>query len=217
MKATPIVRKTPMKRTTMVSKPKPKTGEPKAIKCGVKDCRKPFVPAKPFIKFCSPECGTAMALALVAAQKAKAARADRVETKRKLDGYKSMNDLKAEAQVVFNRYVRLRDELAALPCICCDRMPTGGNLTGGDWDAAHYRSRGSADHLRFDERNVHRSLKNCNTFGHTDYRSGLIRRIGLEAVEALECDQTIVKWTPELLVSIKTMYAKKIKALKGKK
>lgn len=47
-----------------------------------------------------------------------------------------------------------------------------------------------------------------------DYRQGLIQRIGLERVEALETNNTTSKWTAERLREIKTLYKQKLKELK---
>ena len=83
-------------------------------------------------------------------------------------------------------------------------------------DAGHYRSRGSAPHLRFDERNCHAQSKKDNRYlsgNAVDYRIGLIARIGLEAVESLESDQTPRKWTIEELKAIKAEYRQKLKEL----
>jgi hypothetical protein len=63
---------------------------------------------------------------------------------------------------------------------------------------------------------VHLGLKDCNKWGHKDYRGGLIARIGLEAVEALEADNTVIKWTRERLEAIKAEYRAKLRALKEK-
>ena len=192
-------------------------------KCAVKGCATRFQPPQSFVTWCSPECGHAIAIAKLAKQKTaqaratrKAMRADRAETKRKLDAMKKIPVLKAEAQRIFNEYVRTRDLLAGHGCICCGKFATAAALAqpGGAYDACHYRSRGSADHLRFDERNVHLGLKDCNTWGHVDYRGGLIERIGLAAVEALETDNTSRKWTREYLEGIKTTYRAKLRALK---
>ena len=208
---TPLTRRMPIKG-------------PRLRKCAVKGCANRFQPSHSFVTWCSPECGHTIAVAKLAKQKTaqaraarKAARADRAETKRKLDGMKSIPQLKAEAQKIFNEYVRTRDIAAGHGCICCGKFATAAALSqpGGAYDACHYRSRGSADHLRFDERNVHLGLKDCNTWGHVDYRGGLIARIGLEAVEALEADNSSRKWTREYLEGIKTTYRAKLRALKG--
>ena len=92
---------------------------------------------------------------------------------------KSTAYLKKKAQEVFNRWIRLRD--AEQPCISC-----------GSWNtahASHYFSAGKHNHLRFDEDNVHLSCIYCNTYEHgnlINYRQGLIKRIGIERLEALE-------------------------------
>lgn len=185
----------------------------RAKRCAVKSCRTPFTPERPFITWCSPDCGAVVALALVEKKKVKEARADRAETKRKLDGLKSIPHLKAELQTIFNEFIRLRDD--ELPCICCGKWPKGGEaLSGGQWDAAHWKGRGAADHLRFNEDNVHKALKDCNEYGHTDYRGGLVKKIGVARVEALESDHALVKWTREWLEEKKVEYRAKVKALK---
>jgi hypothetical protein len=117
---------------------------------------------------------------------------------------------------VFNRYIRLRD--AGLPCICCDQ-PMGESVPGGAVDAGHYRSRGSAPHLRFDERNVHAQRKQCNRFESGNvlgYRFGLRQRIGIEALEELEADQTARNYTVDDLKAIKAKYTQLTNDLKAK-
>ena len=83
-------------------------------------------------------------------------------------------------------------------------------------DAGHYRSTGSADHLRFDEDNCHAQRSDCNRYGAgraVDYRIGLIGRIGLERVEALEARNDTTKWTREGLREIRDTYRAKAKEL----
>ena len=95
-------------------------------------------------------------------------------------------------------------------------MQAGGMSRGGDWDAGHYRSTGSAPHMRFDEANCHAQLKQCNRYGGgraVDYRIGLIARIGLDEVERIEADQTVRKWTIPELREIRDEYRRKAKAL----
>ena len=92
----------------------------------------------------------------------------------------------------------------------------GYGLSAHGWDCGHYRSTGSASHLRFHEDNAHRQLVICNRYGAgraVDYRIGLIARIGLERVEALEADNTPHKWTAEELREIKARYKAKLKQM----
>src|SRR3546814_2170550 len=91
------------------------------------------------------------------------------------------------------------------PCICCGKPLTGGERTGGGYDTGHYRSTGSAPHLRFIEDNCHAQRKQCNQWGAgraVDYRIGLIARIGLARVEAIEADQTPRKHTIDELKAL---------------
>lgn len=95
-------------------------------------------------------------------------------------------------------------------------MPLGVGDIGGSFDAGHYRSTGSASHLRFDPDNCHAQRKQCNRYGAgraVDYRIGLIARIGLERVEALEANNTPHKWTADELREIKATYREKTKQL----
>ena len=186
--------------------------QPKQRKCNV--CQELFTPMMPMARVCSPAC----ALSLAMSQRAKAEKVQQVkerrETKAKLEAMKGKGWWVAEAQKAFNAYIRLRD--AGKPCICCG-MPLG--VSANSVDAGHYRSRGSAPHLRFDERNCHAQRKQCNRYGFdiTGYRNGLIARIGLEAVEALESDQSPKHYTVADLKAIRDEYRAKAKALKGGK
>lgn len=211
-----LERRKPLKRTAFVSQPKPPKG-PKTYKCKNKACRGPYHkdPSQPWVDWCSVECGTAIALEKIAKQKAKQQRQERAETKKKLAQYETIPQLKARLQAVFNLYIRIRDDLAGYPCICCGNWPKGdASLTGGQWDACHWRGRGAHDHLRYNEDNVHRGLKDCNKYGHTDYRGGLIRRIGLERVLALEADHAVVKWTRDWLLEKIDYYQRRVREMK---
>lgn len=143
------------------------------------------------------------------------ARIDRAETRKRKEAAKTIPQLIKEAQVAFNAFIRARD--AGKPCICCGRTETSVDGLGSHgWDAGHYRSTGSASHLRFNEDNVHRQLVYCNRYGAgraVDYRLGLISRIGLDRVEALEADNKPHKWQREELIAIKEKYKLKLKEL----
>jgi len=141
----------------------------------------------------------------------KARKADKVTRER----LKSRREWLVDAQKSFNAYIRQRDK--GKLCICCDR-PLELNAVGGGYDCGHYRSVGSAPHLRFNPLNAHAQRKQCNQWGSgraVDYRIGLIKRIGLEAVETLEADQEPKKYTIEELIEIRRIYTQKAKLLKG--
>ena len=179
--------------------------QPKQKKC--KACRNEFVPTRPMQKVCCGDCAISLGNLKKAKRERNQASQDRKETKVKLEKYKKRGDYIKEAQAAFNRYIRLRD--AGKPCICCG-LPMGPSVPGGAVDAGHYRSRGSAPHLRFDERNVHAQRKQCNRYGAGNvigYRFGLRQRIGIEAVEALEADQTPRNYSIDDLKAIKAKYS----------
>jgi len=150
---------------------------------------------------------------------AKKSRAKRVaeETKKarkRLDAMKTIPQLIAEADRTFCAFIRRRDELAGHACISSGR-PLDWN--GNNVDAGHYRSRGAASHLRYDETNCHAQSKHDNRYlggNIVSYRIGLIARIGLEEVERIENDNTPHKWTREELQGIIETYRRKLKELK---
>lgn len=173
-------------------------------------------------KVCGAECATAFAVSDRAKKERieakRIAAIDRINTRTRKDALKSIHEWIADAQKAFNAYIRLRD--SHLPCICCDGVPKNAGIAGGAWDAGHYRSRGSAGHLRFNEDNCHRQLKQCNRWDSgnaIEYRIGLINRIGIDRVEALESDNKPHKWTIEELKEIKSRYTKKLKELTAAK
>lgn len=164
-------------------------------------------------------CAWGCAMSLAFSDRAKAQKRqfvkERRETKAKLQKLKTLGDWIREAQAAFNLFVRTRDQLAGHPCISSGKPL---DWTGNAVDAGHYRSRGSAPHLRFDERNCHAQSKHDNRYASGNvvgYRAGLIARIGLDAVEVLESDQTPRRYTIPDLQAIKTEYTAKAKALKA--
>lgn len=169
-----------------------------------------------------PECIDAFAANEEAKAKRKAdkqsrmaAKVERAEIRKRKEALKRRADWLRDAQTAFNAFIRERDK--DQPCICCHRFGEGWSR-GGIWDAGHYRSVGSAPHLRFDERNVHRQLKQCNSYGAgraVDYRIGLIQRIGIAAVESIESDNEAKKYTVEQLREIIATYRGKLKLLKA--
>ena len=102
-------------------------------------------------------------------------------------------------------------------CIDCDK-PFEPQKPGGSVDAGHYLSRGSHPNLAFSEQNCFAQRKNCNRPGGTTataFRLGVIDRIGLDAVEALESDTTPRRYRAEDYRAIRDLYRAKLKELKN--
>lgn len=183
----------------------------KQRKC--KACHHPFTPARSTQTACGIDC----AMRLAHEKKVKVAECDRLDTVRKdrarKERLKTRRDWVKEAQTAFNAFIRARDK--DMPCICCG-LPLSAGDVGGAYDCGHYRSVGSAPHLRFNEDNAHAQRKQCNRWGAgraVDYRLGLIERIGLARVEALEADQTLRKYTADELRAIRDEYRQKLREL----
>jgi hypothetical protein len=174
-----------------------------------KHCGRLFLQFRSTQNVCGPTC---------AGRLVKSARREEKERdKSKRESMKTIPQLIKEAQTAFNAYIRARD--AGKPCICCGRTEElGYGVSPHGWDCGHYRSTGSASHLRFNEDNAHRQLVLCNRWGAgraVDYRIGLIARIGIERVQALENDNTPHKWTADELRQIRATYVQKLKELKA--
>lgn len=184
---------------------------PKLKKCKV--CREQFQPFRTTQQVCSPVC----AQAHVEAVKAKKARIEYRDTKEKMKG---RNEWLADVQVVFNKFIRMRD--ANLPCISCGRIDVEWKA-GGAWDCGHYLTRGGFPELRFEELNAHKQCKSCNSgsYHHARkqvtvskaYRIGLIERIGLEKVLWLEGPHEPKKYTIDELKALKAEFKRKCKEM----
>lgn len=196
-----LQRHAPLRTLHFVAKPK---------KC--KHCGEKFLPVRAGQQV-HEDCAVPFIRAKQEKARKKAAQAERKVTREKLASHKTLRTLIAEAQTAFNAYIRERDRRAGHACISSGRpLDWNGNAV----DAGHFRSRGAAPQLRFDERNCHAQSKHDNRYAAgnvSGYRLGLIERIGLEAVEALEADNTVRKWTREELIDIKTTYRARLRAL----
>ncbi|MBT0623559.1 recombination protein NinG [Pseudomonas fluorescens] len=188
--------------------------QPKPKKCKNPACGISFPPQRLGQAVCSPKCGLAIKDVNQAKARKSLAQVERREIKIRKEKLKSRGEHMREAQQAFNEYVRTRDQAAGHLCISSGKpLDWSGNAV----DAGHYRSVGSAPHLRFDERNCHAQSKQDNRFlsgNAVDYRIGLIARIGQEAVDALEADQSVRKYSVEQIKGIKTYYRAKTRELK---
>lgn len=190
------------------------TKQPKPKTCKNPDCRVSFVPQRLGQAVCNYTCGLAIKDVNQDRARKSLAQVGRADIKVRKEALKSRGDHMREAQQAFNEYIRTRDQAAGHLCISSGKpLDWSGNAV----DAGHYRSVGSAPHLRFDERNCHAQSKQDNRFlsgNAVDYRIGLIARIGQEAVDALESDQSVRKYTVEEIKAIKAEYRAKTRELK---
>ena len=194
-------RSTPLRRPTGIAKAS--VPVPRAKKC--KACRQQFTALRPLQSACSPAC--ALDLAAKAREKQ-----ERATDKAKREKLKTRSDWIKEAQAAVNRYVRLRD--AGRPCISCGGSPE--QKRGGTMDAGHYRSTGSAPHLRFYTLNIAAQCVPCNRHlggNAVEFRRGLVKRLGLPKVEAIEAMHWSPKWSIDYLKRLKKLAAKKARRL----
>lgn len=136
----------------------------------------------------------------------KAIRKDIKERKEKL---KTRSDYMKEAQIAFNAYIRVRDRGRA--CVSCGAIQ-GDIKHGGSFDAGHYRSVGSAPHMRFVVFNCHTQCKKCNNHLSGNaivYRNALCKRFGSEFVERLDNNNEIRRFDIPYLKRIKSIFNKK--------
>lgn len=192
--------------------------KPRPKKCAVQTCRSPFVPVQSFQTWCSPDCAIVIANQKLEKKQARERKEfqqrERREIKVRKEQIKPRSKHMQEAQAAFNEFIRWRDRLAGHACISSGRPL--------DWvanavDAGHYRSVGAAPHLRFDENNCHAQSKQDNRYlsgNAAEYRIGLIKRIGLAAVEALEADNSVRKYSIDDLKAIKERYRARSRDLK---
>lgn len=188
----------------------------RAKKAKCKQCRQSFdAKGNTLIdRFCNLDCAVAYGLA----KKEKVAKrklvVERAELKARKEKLKTKSYWVREAQAVWNAYVRWRDY--GKPCASCGvvmrHIPGGHNI-----DCSHYRSVGSAPHLRFHLHNAAAACVRCNrdlSGNVVELRKGLIARIGLEKVEAIEANNVVRKFDIEYLVRLKRIFTKKLNRLR---
>lgn len=168
-----------------------------------KNCKQKFEQVKFNQKYClEAEC--------VKVWVAEAKEQNWKKTKKKMQAdIETVQELMKAAQIVFNKYIRIRDK--AQPCISC-----GSSLTD-KFDAGHYFSSGGHKAVTFDEDNVHGQCVACNQWKHGNliqYQIGIEQRIGGERLIKLhEKAHQSVKYTREELRDLIATYKAKIKAL----
>jgi len=178
------------------------------------ECRQEFKKLRITQKTCSVECaipyGKRMAIQKSIKDKRKAEKLEREQIKNRRENLKSKSQVAAELQKIVNLYIRTRDHNAGYGCITC------GTMQSPAWDAGHFRSVGSAPHLRFDARNIHLQCMQCNRFfggAGREYAINLPIRIGQKEFDNLISDQTPRNYTKDDMKSLKVIFRQKIKEL----
>ncbi|MFU0839164.1 MAG: Protein ninG [Pseudomonas fragi] len=186
------------------------TKQPKPKTCKNPACRASFVPQRLGQAVCSPAC--ALIDGPRHAPKARKAldQIERAEIKVRKEKLKSRADHLKDTQQAFNAWIRARD--AGQPCISC------GTTADVQYCAGHYRTTAAAPELRFEPLNVNLQCnRNCNmgkSGNLLGYRPGLIKKIGIEAVEWLEGPHEAKKYTVDELKAMTADYRAKTKELK---
>ena len=172
-----------------------------------KECKEVFQKVTPLQFVCSPKCSIEYAKKQTKKKQDKKLKEINKDVRERKKALKTTSDYLKELQVVFNKWIRLRDE--GLNCISCNKPPKKKN-------AGHYRSVGSCPELRFEPLNVHLQCEYCNTFQHGNlipYRQNLIKKIGISSVEWLESNHEPKHYSKPELIILKEEYKEKIKNL----
>ena len=178
--------------------------KPKRKRC--KECGKLFTPEREMQPTCSYEC-TMIYSSNNIAKLVEDGKKNRIKEAKKWK-QNTKSKLKEDAQYWFNRFIRLRDQ--DLPCISC------GHIQGRQFHAGHYKPVGGNQQLRFNELNCHKQCSICNNYKSgnlAEYRIELIKKIGIENVEALESDKSTKKYSEIDLKEIIAEYKAKCKEL----
>ena len=185
-------------------------------------CRNNFQPVRCLQQTCSFDCEVKLGLIHAERSKAKREKAERIAEIASTKILRArVNNTKTywwkQARKYYNAWVRARDE--GKECISCDTILINTGKPGGDYDAGHCRSVGSAKHLEFDDRNVHGQCKHCNSSkglggNYHAYRAKLPSRIGQDAFDALMADQDTRSLTISDYKAIVEVSKRKLKEMK---
>lgn len=180
----------------------------KEKKCKIRECGNRFIPKSSFQVWCSPECGYKLAMK----KKEEKEKKDWIKRKKVLkEGLKKLSEYESEARIEFQKWIRKRDE--HLPCISC------GMKVSEQWDGGHYFKAELYSGLIFHEDNCNKQCAYCNKHLHgneSNYRIGLVKKIGEERVKWLEENKDRLrtyKYLREQLIEIKNEYRQRLKEL----
>lgn len=182
-------------------------------------CRKSF-PTESMVRFGVQHFCTfehAVAYANKPSTKEKGRKIERKNLRERKEALRDKSWYLKECQKWFNKFIRLRDNGGA--CISCQNpLRSDSRLKGHLYDAGHYRSVGACPELRFHEDNCHAQCVKCNrdlSGNSADYRIGLVAKIGVDRVEAIEGKNAASKYTIDDLKELIVKYKWKCKELES--
>tara|TARA_R110000744_G_scaffold26147_14_gene64529 strand:- start:507 stop:1061 length:555 start_codon:yes stop_codon:yes gene_type:complete len=182
--------------------------KPKSKKCKI--CGEKFSPFLSTVKVCSPKCALRLVRLDAKKKEAVAQKSLRKDTKRRREALKTVSDYAKEVQVLFNRYIRLRDD--GNVCISCQKPPKKKN-------AGHYKTTKAFPELRYNVDNCHLQCEHCNTYlsgNITQYRIYLLEKIGAERLAKLEGKTELPHLRIDDYKELKIYWRDKIKEFEGK-
>ena len=169
-----------------------------------KICDKPFEAMTSTTKVCGLTCAITLARELNEKREKKEKRRINKAAREKI---KTRTEHLRDAQSVFNKFIRLRDE--GNGCISC-------GIKTGQMHAGHYRTTAACPEFRFDDANCHLQCSQCNNHKSgniVEYRINLVRKIGEAEMERIEGYAKPHKWDIDEIVALKQKYREKIKTL----
>lgn len=180
----------------------------KQKKC--RHCGELFIPRVSMQAGCSIDCAIEIAVKKRVKKDKIALQTKNRELIAQKEAIRSRSEWIKDVQKAVNLYIRTRDK--GKNCISCDRPTKPGDHAG------HWKPTSSSPELRFCEENIHLQCIQCNLHLHgnvANYRTGLVRRIGLDRVEWLESKHEPAKWTIQQLKEIKAEFKRKLKDLQN--
>jgi hypothetical protein len=182
--------------------------KPKTRKCKVKSCGTRFTAYSSFVTWCSPECGSIIAMSKLEEQQAKKRKEERAADRLKREELKPLHYWAKRAERACNAYIRERDK--GDPCISC------GTYDAPEWHAGHCYTVAARPDIRYNEDNIHLQCPKCNTYQGGmvgEYKKRVVSKIGQERLDALVYVNPAFKKTREYYQEIEATYKQKLKAL----
>jgi hypothetical protein len=179
-------------------------------KCKNKQCKKDFIRKTNGQVVCCWQCGIEYAKQ----NQEKKDKAKKTQTRRELKAFNESDKtvLKRNAQMLINRYARLRDERErGLVCCSCSHRDSG------QFDGGHFLPTSGYSAIRYNTNQIHLQCKNCNRFNGgrpKEYRIFMINKYGLEYVEKLEATKNVTRsYSVEYYQKLIRVVRKKLKKM----